>query len=90
MPDYVPATTGKSCQKKKVPFSQMYISLLAFLEWLLSQSFFLLFIGQVIVGLRWSQQVSLVANGPKLGGLFLGERPLSHPNLHTLIIIQVT
>ena len=71
----------------------MYISLLAFLEWLLSQNtdfwpIFLLFIGQVIVGLRWSQQVSLVANGPKLGGLFLGERPLSHPNLHTLIIIQ--
>ena len=41
----------------------MYISLLAFLEWLLSQlPIFLLFIGQVIVGLRWSQQVLLVAD----------------------------
>jgi hypothetical protein len=26
---HVPATTGQSCQKKKVPFSQMNISLLA-------------------------------------------------------------
>ena len=27
--NHVPATTGQSCQKKKVPFSQMNISLLA-------------------------------------------------------------
>ena len=37
-PNHVPATTGQSCENKKVPFSQINVSLLAVFGWLFSKN----------------------------------------------------